>query len=41
MAGGVLALEHDDVLVVLVDLPVGVRSPQLLNLVRCGDIRLF
>ena len=35
MTDGVLALEHDDVLVVLVDLAVGIRSPQLLDLVGC------
>lgn len=33
MGGGLLALEHDDVFVVLVDFPVGVGSPELLDLV--------
>lgn len=31
MMGNVLALEHDDVAVVLVDLAVGVGPPQLLD----------
>lgn len=33
MRGELLALEHDDVFVVLVDLPVCVGSPQFLDLV--------
>lgn len=38
--GGLLALEHDDVLVVLIDLAIGIRSPKFLYLV-CGSVPLF